>query len=175
MTMMQLYKLWKNNVFKNLTIDDILKQCKYTHESFRQWCVRNNKDLPGITPGLVSEVRVSSFNCSYKQLVKMYVLDYSQVLRMCNNDNYSPRDSVDEAAVMADIGKMTQASIAHKYGISQGRVSQIKQKIKPKKRRHRAKLTDEEIADIKTLDRLTAMEKYTISASTYYKAVGDYL
>ena len=166
-SILDVYNLWLDNQFPSLSLDEALETVGGTHKELRK-----SVQYP-LTTGCKTEIRLEVLSGrSIRATAKLFKCTEQQVANATYQDI-----AVDKAVrlqdVLSDIRLGTsQTTIADKYGITQSRVSQLAKLVRPsRKQRARAPLTEDEVEQIKTLDCQTAMTKFNISKTTYYKVL----
>lgn len=167
-------------LFPRLTIDDVLSAKSMKHREYRRWLAKNDLPLYTVTPGLAAEVFYSSSRYNKKQLGWRFNLDMMEVNKCLYTDVETKIDNLDGIKEDIKAGKETQESIAHKYGISQARVSQFKSLMGLSKRnkKKRSKITDNQRATVCTMYEEGAnvarlAKLFNLAESTIYRILGN--
>ena len=179
-----------SNLMPNLTIDEILISLSVEHEAYRRYCRKKGYDLPPLSKGLETEVIMNSNQprAHLAQQFSLTMLEVNQCLYPTNKANVQAIElrmaGMSEAVILASCGigaidpvlrdkevqQMidnggTQTHIAELYGLTPGRISQIKAK-----NRKRIVLSQEQRADIKAspLSAKALAKQYNVAVSTIY-------
>lgn len=164
----------------NASLDKALATANISHYRYRRWLVARDLKLPRLTQGLINEV--VGDDLSPKALLRKYNLSTAELSKILYEDVHEVKEIKPIKQSMLDLDELTkdlianrlsQVSMAAKYGITQGRVSQLKKQIlgATQTKKQRPPLTDAEKDDIAN-SKLTVMEtaiKYNVSINTVYR------
>lgn len=177
--MQELHNAIISGTWERLGVDDVLAVYNVTHSEYRTWLRRNRLPQYATTPGLRKEVCTSSSERTFKELAWEYAMSYYEV-RNCVYGYDNSKDVRDNKELLADIkaGTMTQVSLAHKYGITQARVSQIKTELglSPGNRKRKTYMTPELKAKMRArfdegASITELMAEFDVSRTATYNAV----
>jgi hypothetical protein len=167
-----IYRAIQENTFPGLSVDDMCHQLKTSHAQLRKHIQHKRGEQYPVTLGMIQEILVSGLTPS--EATRQYYLSQKDVQRVFYVGTPA-RDQVDKTLVMRKIQEgWSNQEIADICKCTAARISQIRQELSPRKRRHRSKKITLELRErvreyLQTHDVKETIAHFKLSQATIYK------
>lgn len=169
-----IYRMLKDDTFSQLSVDDMCRQLGVSHLDLRRYIRHQRGTMPEVSLDLIHEIQVSGLTPS--EAARSYYLTPAEIQRVFYIGEPAA-DQVDKAFVIKKLNEgWTNQEIADVVGCTPARISQIRTKLMPSKRKtrkHLNKRQEQEILDYLANHNVKETAKeFNIAESTVYSIRG---